>query len=238
MTDIKGFYCPTRRTGLRAGTDTQLMLSGAWTGGGVDYGGCAGRHGAFTTTAPCKYIDSCYDNQGTMGYAMYNFGSAGTNTPALQMGTAAVVLAPTISNVGGIFGQTNQSITFGQIRDGLSNTFLTGELQRISSMSSTGQGFSGCPGNSVDGWAIGGPCTLFTTGQMMVGNGSTSMTSTTTGGLMLNNLFFGSPGSDHPNGCNMGLADGSVTFVSSAIDANVFNLLGSMADGLPAQLPN
>jgi hypothetical protein len=35
----------------------------------------------------------------------------------------------------------------------------------------------------------------------------------------------------------MGLCDGSVTFVSSAIDANIFALLGSMADGLPAQLP-
>ena len=68
----------------------------------------------------------------------------------------------------------------------------------------------------MDGWAIGGPCTLFVTGQMMVSSGSSTMTSTTTGGLMMNNLFFGSPGSDHPNGCNMGLSDGSVTFVSSA----------------------
>ena len=55
ITNIKGFYCPTPRTGLRAGVDPGMFtwagstLSGFWTGGGTDYGGCAGRHTAFTT---------------------------------------------------------------------------------------------------------------------------------------------------------------------------------------------
>jgi hypothetical protein len=42
LTDIKGFYCPTRRAGLRAG-DTNFMLDTKMTGGGNDYGGCVGR---------------------------------------------------------------------------------------------------------------------------------------------------------------------------------------------------
>ncbi len=56
-------------------------------------------------------------------------------------------------------------------------------------------------------------------------------------GLTMNNGFFGSPGSDHANGANFGLADGSVTFVSSAIDPNVFALLGSMADNAGVTIP-
>ena len=35
---------------------------------------------------------------------------------------------------------------------------------------------------------------------------------------------------------NFGLADGSVRFVSTSIDANVFALLGSMADNQPVTL--
>jgi prepilin-type processing-associated H-X9-DG protein len=48
-------------------------------------------------------------------------------------------------------------------------------------------------------------------------------------GKLLNNGFWGSPGSAHPGGASFGLADGSVTFVSDLIDPNVFALLGSMA---------
>ena len=56
----------------------------------------------------------------------------------------------------GIFGRVNVSTKFKEIRDGTSNTIMTGELQRITDFT---------PG-SKDGWAIGGPATLFTTGAM------------------------------------------------------------------------
>ena len=64
----------------------------------------------------------------------------------------------------GIFGRVNVSTTFDEIRDGLSNTIMTGELQRITDVT---------PG-SKDGWAIGGPATLFTTGAMFRRNGTTT----------------------------------------------------------------
>ena len=56
----------------------------------------------------------------------------------------------------GIFGRVNVSTRFGEIRDGLANTILTGELQRITDLTP----------RSKDGWVIGGPATLFTTGAM------------------------------------------------------------------------
>ena len=40
-TDIKGFYCPSRRGALRPG-DASRMIDTNMTGGGTDYGGCIG----------------------------------------------------------------------------------------------------------------------------------------------------------------------------------------------------
>ena len=58
ITDVKGFYCPTRRNGLRAGVDNRMMLSSLWTGGGTDYGGCAGRHATFTLKTGYNLCDA------------------------------------------------------------------------------------------------------------------------------------------------------------------------------------
>jgi prepilin-type N-terminal cleavage/methylation domain-containing protein/prepilin-type processing-associated H-X9-DG protein len=47
QTDIKSFYCPSRRTSLRPGIDSACMMTTSWTGGGTDYGGCIGRQIGF-----------------------------------------------------------------------------------------------------------------------------------------------------------------------------------------------
>ena len=138
MTDIKGFYCPTRRTGLRAGTDTQLMLSGLWTGGGIDYGGSPAATGR--SLRPRRPSTSMRRGTSRARWATRCIPLA---VPARTRRPCRWVPRPScsalsISNVGGVFGNTNQSTTFGAIRDGLSNTFLDGELQRISSMSTSG----------------------------------------------------------------------------------------------------
>ncbi len=206
--DVKGFYCPTRRSGLRPGTDTALTLSTYWTGGGNDYGGCAGRHGAFTNASGYNYIDP---NTPGAVYTAYDL---------------AAIAAPTVASgadtkLPGIFGTVNNSTTFGAIRDGLSQTIAAGEVPRYTTISPT----------SKDGWAVGGAPTLFTTGQMTILSG-TVYTSTSSGGKMFNNSDWGSAGSDHANGANFAYADGSVTFLSDAMDSITYSLLGSMADGI------
>ena len=204
------FYCPSRRDGLRP-ADHAMMLAPWWPGGGIDWGGCAGRHAAFTTENGYNLCDA------TMFYepSFYPTYIAGKDDDVAKRRW-------------GIFGRVNVSTSFDDIRDGLSNTIMTGELQRITDVT---------PG-SKDGWAIGGPATLFTTGAMFRLNGKTLTPALPQdGGTLMNNGFFGSPGSDHPGGANYGMGDGSVKFFTTSMDPNIFALLGSMADRIAASPP-
>ncbi len=204
--DVRDFYCPTRRESLRP-QDKPMMLSPAWIGGGTDYGGCAGRHAAFTLDTGYNICDATTRYEPNYYPAPF---TADDDTEEKRWG---------------MFGRVNVSTTTDEISDGASNTIMTGELQRITDIA---------PG-SKDGWAIGGPATLFTTGAMFrYDGGKLECVSSPAEGKLLNNRFFGSPGSAHSGGANFGLADGSVQFLTDEIDPRIFALLGSMADGAEA----
>jgi prepilin-type N-terminal cleavage/methylation domain-containing protein len=225
--DIKGFYCPTRRNGIRPGVDTIILPESTWTGGGTDYGGCAGRHYAFTTTtsAPSAGDFAVINTPTTTSRLKIQFipGEYIANGAYKVAGETGTGTSPGIGNSEatlGIFGNINVSTSFGMIsKDGTSNTIMTGELGRYtSSVPAT------YPSYSCDGWAVGGMATSFTTGMVY-------------GKTLLNNNHAQSPASDHSGGSNFGLGDASVRFMSNSIDLNVFALMGSMADRVPVSPP-
>jgi prepilin-type N-terminal cleavage/methylation domain-containing protein len=217
LLEIKAFYCPSRRQGFTTGTDNQtnMTLTGAaWTGGGTDYGGCAGR----LSWPVGSNHEMPYDD----GSAGAFLGYWSTNSPYPAGFTNSY------SQCWGIFGQLNKSASFSSIRDGTSNTIMTGELQRITTVAGTGTPVNSSTGPylSHEGWAVGGDATLFSTGVPPAVSGSN---------MLMNNGYFASPGSNHSGVVNFGLADGSVRSMNSTMSADVFSLLGSMADGAVAQ---
>jgi prepilin-type N-terminal cleavage/methylation domain-containing protein/prepilin-type processing-associated H-X9-DG protein len=179
--DIAGFYCPSRRSGIRTFKDDhENLVDSAWRGGGTDYGGCYGRLDGFED-----------DGAGEQ----HRFAHRGTNP--------AAVVGPFQANIG---------MPLAAISDGQTNQILLGELQRL-------PGATAGAAASQDGWAVGGAATLFTTASAAINDG-----------------HFESAGSGHAGGATIALADGSVRFLSDSIDATVYPLLGSMADGQIANI--
>jgi prepilin-type N-terminal cleavage/methylation domain-containing protein len=216
---VKGLYCPTRRTGIRLNVDNVYGIlpptaTSWWRGGGTDYGGCVGRYQPFNRGG-----NMAMQAPTTIGAATYPPNS--TSNP---------VFTNTEANMMGIFGKVNGSATPAQVRDGLTDTIMAGELQRITKQTMVAAQYSTTAGpfRSKDGWVVGGCATLFSTGVM--GN-------TNAGGLtlpyLLNNGCPMSPGSEHVNGATFGFADGGTKFISTSVDPRTFALWGSMADNKP-----
>ena len=90
-----------------------------------------------------------------------------------------------------------------RITDGLSETIMVAELQRLNDYDIGG-----------DGWAVGGVSNLFDLQY-----------------LEFNDRFFESPGSEHPGGAQFAMAGGSVHFFSENIDSETLKALCTYQGG-------
>ena len=112
----------------------------------------------------------------------------------------------------------NSSITFGEIKDGSSNTVLIGEM---------------LPQKGHLGWASGTRATLRNTSELISSSGRRLNQRNGNVSEEENDepdMYVGGFGSAHAGGANVCLADGSAQFVSEGIDANVLSWIGNRAD--------
>jgi prepilin-type processing-associated H-X9-DG protein len=143
----------------------------------------------------------------------------------------------------GLFTRQGTKITFAMVTDGLSNTFLLGEVlcgQNGDIYYSLGK--NGSNGGINAGWAQtdGGlalnttivPINTFLPYLDPGGNGCVNPTINCDNW----NLSFGFR-SRHPGGVNFAFADGSVQFISQTIDHRTYQLLGCRNDGQPVTVP-
>ncbi len=195
--DIPLFYCPSRRRSVRE-QDLPGLLPG-FTSGGNDYGGCIGRGNAYWNCEPETDCARCVH----------------------WFAKGMQIMGPGYSHVG-VFSP-NSMTRLAMIRDGTSQTFLVGEVERNSPPPGWTPSYLNCGMFSYDGWAQGGVSTMFTTNTP--GNRDNGQP----GGI--NTGFFEAAGSAHRGGAHFSTADGAVRFVNEHFDTLIYAEMGSRAGG-------
>ena len=201
--DIKGYYCPSRRGNMDAGQlSHNFRMFPAQTTGGNDYAGCAGSGLLFSNTRQTIFLN---------GAETSLFNQAGTT------GNSPVVNLYQLSSNIGVF-TPNSSTSLASITDGTTQTIMIAEAERFSNTTAEYR-------NSVlftrrqasDGWAWGGPATLFST--LLPPNKKNN---------------YEAAGGPHGGTVQVALADGSARGVNISIGINVWNRLGSISEGTDA----
>ena len=150
-------------------------------------------------------------------------------------------------HISGPFGVTYYSSTFGEITDGLSNTFLVGEIAPNRTQTQWNYGWMATRKGSAAGTAS--PCNAPTEprgGNAIAPHASIDPTGTLldhvctrvgNGGDQNNIYSWGFKSVHSGNGCNMLIGDGSVHFFYHNVDYTVWQRFGSRKDGQQVKLP-
>lgn len=208
--DIKVFYCPSRRNQMFANAKYAATdrVDPTWTKGGNDYAGCAGSGIVFSDQGRGTYNLTPVQLQNTV--------VPGTNlSPYTQHSFNA-----------GVFG-VNSSTSIASITDGTSNVIMVSERQLFEKSTPVIH-------QSSDGWAYGGPATLFSTRNQPQNIRPNNAN--------LNNPYptaaqhYDEAASNHPGLVQALMGDGSVRGFSVNIDQKTWRNLGNMAQGTPVNL--
>lgn len=207
-TEIKAFYCPSRRAGMEVGRFSYARrVETIQTSGGNDYVGCAGSGVLF-------------DLNLSDGPTTYYLTPAQLNNLAANTNSVTQWPVYQVNNRVGIFGP-NSATTMAAVNvDGTSQTLMVAEAERFESLRPEQRNAATPQGRAVpsDGWAWGGPATMFSTFRPPN-----------------KKEWFEAAGSSHSsNIVQCALADGSVRAFGESVSLEVWRRLGSMAEGVPA----
>ena len=175
--------------------NNQQVLAQAWTGGGNDYAGCAGSGDVFNDVARAAWdlLPAQITRERTQ-----NPNNLQINQDPLNIGCLGV----------------NSSVSIDDISDGTHQTILIAEAERLTTVNNANNNLT----VSSDGWAWGGPSTMF---SGLVGpNKRTSWE------------YAGGP---HEGIVQIGMADGSVQQVSESINLSIWQRLANFGNGLPVE---
>ena len=213
-TDVKVLYCPSRRSQMEAvgqyavcdRLDSSSPSTVQWTQGGNDYAGCSG--------SGITFHENPTDATDRQTYAMLPLQLAATLTTFTGVNGQVFTTSPYTqyqSNIG-IFA-VNSSSGMSSITDGTSNVIMVSE-RRLSKIATP------ATQRSNDGWAWGGPATLF--------SGRYAPHSS---------LSYDEADSAHDQIVQVCLADGSVRLISVNIDLRTWQNMCNMAQGSPINMP-
>ena len=219
QTNIKSFYCPSQPSSVRDGLIRVNHLhfpdAKGWEDGGTDYAACGGSGRLFNPETRTPWMMT----NGQIRKINDEIES-GPKRPTKKL---APVPDPQLNDQAfnrGAFG-VNSSTRMRDLSDGASKVILIAEHQRL----------TGPPLNRVyeqsgqeeadqfissDGWAWGGPATMFSTFQ-----GPNK------------GQHYEYAGSPHDGLLHVGLGDGSVQKISQDIDLLIWQRLGNIGNGLP-----
>ena len=202
LQEISVFYCPSQRSGMEEKFSAAERISQDWNSGGNDYAACLGSGIGFTS-------DSNLDRQ-----TLWLTSDQLMNTIPLNTNLSPYTQHSFHVGAFGVNSKTNLS----NLTDGASNVILVAERRIFQTQTPNVR-------RSSDGWAYGGPATLFTT----------RLTPNIPGQQY--GQHFDEAGSSHPQGLNYAAADGSVRFISYNVDEFTWRNLGNMQQGTPVEIP-
>lgn len=194
QTDIPAFYCPSRRSDMDISKYPLVFrVNPNWNKGGNDYAGCIGSGIAFN--------DVTRSTWNLTGEQVVN--------------DRTLLLGPNNLHRGMFY--VNSSTRMRDVSDGTSNVIMVSEASRLNfrfNINGTIDTFN--RRRSSDGWAWGGPATLFST---RFGPKKT--------------LHYSEAGSKHSQIVQVSFADGSVRTISENIEISTWRNLGNMSNGIP-----